>query len=56
MRAKLDPLGRRNLDLAQDAWRRFRDFECHFETGYDAKYPESTGTMIPCSSANARRP
>ena len=47
LNAKLDPLGRRNLDLAQQAWRRFRDLECYLETGYDPDRLEATGTIMP---------
>jgi uncharacterized protein YecT (DUF1311 family) len=45
LKAKLDPLGRRNLDLAQQAWRRFRELECNLETGYDPDRLEANGTI-----------
>ncbi len=47
LHAKLDPVGQRNLDLAQQAWRRFRDLECNLETGYDSDRLERTGTIMP---------
>lgn len=31
LHAKLDPLGRRNFDIVQEAWRRLRDLECRLE-------------------------
>ncbi len=56
LHAKLDANGRRNLDLAQDAWRRFRDLECRLETGYDADRPERNGTIMPMLVGNAPPP
>ena len=47
LHAKLDRIGQRNLDIAQEAWRRFRDFECNLETGYDAEHPDENGTIMP---------
>jgi uncharacterized protein YecT (DUF1311 family) len=60
LHAKLDPVGRRNLDLAQQAWRRFRDLECRLETGFDAGHPEGNGTIMPmlvgeCATAMTER-
>lgn len=60
LHAKLEPLGRHNLDLAQEAWRRFRDLECRLETGYDAEHPERNGTIMPmligeCAAAMTER-
>jgi uncharacterized protein YecT (DUF1311 family) len=46
LNAKLDPLGRRNLNLAQQAWRRFRELECNLETGYDPDHREANGTIM----------
>lgn len=46
LQTKLDPNGRHNLDLAQQAWRRFRDLECNLETGYDAEHPDDNGTIM----------
>ena len=45
--AKLDPLGRRNLNRAQSAWQAYRDLECNLETGYDAENIENNGTLMP---------
>ncbi len=58
--AKLDPIGRRNLDLAQQAWRRFRDRERDLETGSDAEHPNRNGTILPmrvgeCAAALTER-
>lgn len=58
--AKLDPIGRRNLDLALQAWRRFRDRECDLETGSDAEHPDRNGTILPmrvgdCAAALTER-
>lgn len=47
LRAKLDPLGRHNLDRAQRAWRTFRQLECDLETGHDTEHPERNGTIMP---------
>ncbi|MEE7464816.1 urease-associated protein [Methylobacterium fujisawaense] len=60
LHAKLDPVGRRNLDLVQEAWRRFRDLECRLETGFDAEHPERNGTIMPmlvgeCATALTER-
>lgn len=60
LQAKLDPSGRHNLDLAQQAWRRFRDLECNLETGYDAEHPDENGTIMPmligeCATALTER-
>ncbi|CAM3280009.1 lysozyme inhibitor LprI family protein [Methylobacterium mesophilicum] len=60
LQAKLDPNGRRNLDPAQKAWRRFRDLECQLETGYDAEHPDRNGSIMPmlieeCETAMTER-
>jgi uncharacterized protein YecT (DUF1311 family) len=60
LQAKLDPNGRHNLDLAQKAWRRFRDLECQLETGYDAEHPDRNGSIMPmligeCATAMTER-
>lgn len=60
LQAKLDPVGRRNLNLAQQAWRRFRDLECQLETGYDADNLDRNGTIMPmllgeCATALTER-
>jgi uncharacterized protein YecT (DUF1311 family) len=60
LQAKLDPVGRLNLDRAQRAWRTFRDLECHLETGFDADRPEGNGTVMPmllgeCATALTER-
>jgi uncharacterized protein YecT (DUF1311 family) len=47
LRDRLDPVGRRNLERAQQAWRLFRDRECDLETGHDADQPGSGGTIMP---------
>ena len=47
LRRKLDPIGRRNLGLAQAAWQTFRGLECDLETGNDASRPGSGGTIMP---------
>lgn len=51
---------RRYLDLAQRAWRRFRDLECRLATGYDADHPDSNGTIMhmligECTTAMTER-
>lgn len=46
LKVKLDPLGRRNLNLAQQAWRRFRELECNLETGYDPDHLEANGPIM----------
>ncbi|RKD35798.1 uncharacterized protein YecT (DUF1311 family) [Rhizobium sp. WW_1] len=45
--AKLEPLGKRNLKLAQEAWLKFRDLECNLETGRDPDRLGRDGTIMP---------
>ena len=45
--AKLDALGKHNLERAESAWAAYRDAECNLETGYDAEHVEENGTIMP---------
>ncbi len=45
--ARLEPLGKRNLKLAQEAWLKFRDLECNLETGSDPDRLGRDGTIMP---------
>lgn len=44
--ARLEPLGKRNLKLAQEAWLKFRDLECNLETGSDPDRLGREGTIM----------
>ena len=47
LNARLDPLGKRNLERSQTAWLQFRAAECDLDTGNDPSQPGSGGTIMP---------
>ncbi|MGI3899257.1 MAG: lysozyme inhibitor LprI family protein [Janthinobacterium lividum] len=47
LKSKLDVVGRRNLELAENAWINFRDLECNLEIGNDPTQVGRNGTMMP---------